>query len=456
MSCSFSHCPLQFVAKEMEQTDILLLGKKENGRCLTGTAILKRNAFEIDVDYEVAEYKNQKLKVIDCSGFGDNCLSTDDEVDEFAGWITKALEINSSDAYSAIVIVLKYGNHVMKEELEGCEALRRIFGQDILLNHGVLLMTGGDNFERDSQKTQCSFEDWCRQQGGQFSELLEDCAGRVVLFDNFTKDEMKKNAQIDSLLECIASLPTGGERYTNELFQRASEERDRALAKCKTPILSETFMDEISLILQKFEELEDLEKAERSEPGAQVAEWAELNARTEGLVNHMQTESVETKMDKFVFKFAKSLKEFVEIDGTGSQKKEKSKRWKKMYEKAEKLDRAYIDAKSARIHAICDGIVSDEGSVLDTIVSLILESYEPEGAEGDEAGHAISGRLRGHSGDKGRKRKTGRRKQEGDSEDEEIQTEELDGVGEEEEGEEEGEEDEEDEEEEEEEEEEDD
>ena len=277
----------------------------------------------------------------------------------------------------------------MREEVSGCEALRRVFGPDILLNHGIILMTGGDNFDRDRHRTGLSFDDWCHKQGGQLSKLLHEFGGRIVLFDNISEDEGRRTAQIDRLLQLVASLPSGGQLFANDLLQRAGDERRRTLANSKKTLLSDMFIDEMTLIIQKFEQLKELEELEGTD--LDLCNWAELSMRTEALVNHMMTESAKTDLEKYVLKFDKALREFVHAGG--SSRKEKYKASKKLYEKTEKLDKAYLEAKSARICHICDGIEWVHGSVVVWVAWLIM---------GDTGGHGSHG---GHGGAKQAKSK---------------------------------------------------
>ncbi|GFS26652.1 hypothetical protein ElyMa_007060600, partial [Elysia marginata] len=47
----------------MEQTDFILFGKDENGRRPAAISILGTRAFDLDIDYEIAEYHNRRIKV---------------------------------------------------------------------------------------------------------------------------------------------------------------------------------------------------------------------------------------------------------------------------------------------------------------------------------------------------------------------------------------------------------
>ena len=322
------------------------------------------------------------LQVVDSPGVGDNCLDTDELANDLSLWLTKAMEINSSEGFNALVLVLKYGNQSMSQELAGCEALKRVFGQDILYNHGILLMTGGDNFDRDRQRTGLTFDVWCQKQGGQLSQLLKEFGGRIVLFDNYTEDEGRRHAQIDYLLQLVSWLPSGGQKFSNDLLQKAGDERRRALESSKKTLLSDMFMDEMTIIIQKFEQLKDLEELEGTD--LDMGNWVELNMRTEALVNHMMAESGKTELEKYVVKFDKSLREFVHAGGSGN--KEKKKASKKLFEKTEKLDKAYLDAKKAKILQVCHNIEWEEGSVIERVAWLILGDKDGSHSRGGHKG----------------------------------------------------------------------
>ncbi|GFN97774.1 immune-associated nucleotide-binding protein 7 [Plakobranchus ocellatus] len=170
-----------------------------------------------------AEHSNKKdaESVVDSPGVFDTNLENYDNVLKFSQTMIEAMSMCNGIGYHALLIVLKYGNRLTQEELDGIDTIKEIFGEDLFKKHGIIIMTYGDNFQREVTET---FQDWCGQQTGPFKNLLDHCAGRILLFDNATEDEAKITTMRDSLLECIARLPSNGERYTNDQFHIVATE----------------------------------------------------------------------------------------------------------------------------------------------------------------------------------------------------------------------------------------
>lgn len=59
--------------------------------------------------------------------------------------------------------------------------------------------------------------------GGGWQEFLKKCGNRKIVFDNKSKDKVKKESQVESLLQIIDNmlLANGGSPYANELFKEA-------------------------------------------------------------------------------------------------------------------------------------------------------------------------------------------------------------------------------------------
>ena len=59
--------------------------------------------------------------------------------------------------------------------------------------------------------------------GGGWQEFLKKCGNRKIVFDNKSKDKVKKESQVENLLQIIDNmlLANGGSPYANELFKEA-------------------------------------------------------------------------------------------------------------------------------------------------------------------------------------------------------------------------------------------
>ncbi|GFN97761.1 immune-associated nucleotide-binding protein 7 [Plakobranchus ocellatus] len=201
--------------------------------------------------------------VVDSKGIFDTRLNNNDNLHEFSKSMARAMSIHSGLGYHAILIVLKYGNRLTQEELDGIDAIKKIFDEDVFRKHGIIIMTCGDTYEREVTAT---FQDWCGQQTGPFKDLVDDCAGRILLFDNFTKDEAKITAMID--------LDT-------------------------------------SIFIDQFKECRKLEKNTEATRDSQLRVWRRLSLRCTVLERAGQGQERRTRLHKQIPVFQETLNDFI-------------------------------------------------------------------------------------------------------------------------------------------------
>ena len=149
------------------------------------------------------------------------------------------------DGYDGFLYVGRYGNRFTSEDMKVFEFLKDIFGPDFAKQMFILVLTAGDNFEDDHAEDGLTFEDWCRNEKGDFRDVMRECGNRIMLFNNATKDEAEKTKQFDKVLSFVKAID---KKYTDKNFERAKLLKDDEKYK------QEQILTKVSLLLDKLQE----------------------------------------------------------------------------------------------------------------------------------------------------------------------------------------------------------
>ena len=166
-----------------------LLGKTGTGKSSTGNTILSEKVFSAKSSLSAVTKEIQREERKDLMGHqsvivvdGPGLVGVNTGVsDEAIGSFKRQMDNRGQHVF---LIICRYGERFTGEDEEMVKRLKQQFGQKVLENHAIVLLTCGDNFERDVEDDGLTFDQWCQQQTGGFSKLRRECKNRVFLVDN--------------------------------------------------------------------------------------------------------------------------------------------------------------------------------------------------------------------------------------------------------------------------------
>ncbi|GFS04355.1 hypothetical protein ElyMa_001173600 [Elysia marginata] len=114
--------------------------------------------------------------------------------------------MDNKESVHVFILIWHYGDPLSTDDHAMVEVLKKEFGSSVFKNHGVILMTCGDNFRADTEDDELSFEEWCKAQTGTFSEVLKECHGRAVLVENARPSTNRDHEALNTLEDLISRI----------------------------------------------------------------------------------------------------------------------------------------------------------------------------------------------------------------------------------------------------------